>query len=40
MYKGPMDKAQRGKDWGWEVGVSGKRDIGGKKMETTVLEQQ
>ena len=23
MYKGPMDKAKRGKDWGWEVGVSG-----------------
>ena len=23
MYKGPMDKAKRGSDWWWEVGVGG-----------------
>ena len=35
MYKGPMDKA---KDWGWEVGVGGAGESGGRKMETTVSE--
>ena len=23
MYKGPMDKAEGEKDWGWEVGLGG-----------------
>ena len=35
MYKGPRDKAKRGKDWGWEVGV-GEEGGNGGKMETTV----
>ena len=26
--------------WGWEVGVAGAGESGGRKMETTVLEQQ
>ena len=40
MYKGPMDKAKRGTEGGWEVGVGGARESGGGKMETTLLEQQ
>ena len=40
MYKGPMEKAKRGYDWGFDVGVGGAGEIGGGKMETTVLEQQ
>ena len=39
MYKGPMDKAKGGKD-GREVGEDGVGERGGRKMETTVLEQQ
>ena len=40
MYKGNMDKAKGGWDWGWEVGMAGVGGSGGGKMETTVLEQQ
>ena len=36
MYKGPKDKAEEGKDGGWEVGVGGAEGSGGRKMETTV----
>ena len=35
-----MDKAKGGKGWGWEVVSGVVEDIGGGKMETTVLEQQ
>ena len=38
MYKGPMDKSKMGKDGGWEVGVSGPGDSGGRKMETTIFK--
>ena len=34
-----MDKAKVGKDGGWEVGLSGTRESGSRKMETTVFEQ-
>ena len=37
MYKGHMDKAKGGWDWGWEVGMAGVGGSGGGKMETTVL---
>ena len=40
MYKGHMDKAKGGKDQGCEVGKGGAGESGGRKMETTVLEQQ
>ena len=40
MCKGPMDKAKGGKDGGWEVRISRAGESGGRKMETTVLEQQ
>ena len=40
MYKEPMDNAKVGKGWGWEVEVCGMGEIGGRKMETTVLDQQ
>ena len=40
-YKGHMDKTKVGGwDQGWEVGMTGVGESGGKKMETTVLEQQ
>ena len=40
MYKGPKDKTKGGNNWGWEMGVGGAGEIGGGKMETSVLEQQ
>ena len=40
MCKGRMDKTNRGKDRGWEVGVVGVEGSGGEKMETIVLEQK
>ena len=41
MYKGQhMDKAKGRKERGWEVGVVGAGESGGREMETTVLEQQ
>ena len=39
-YKGHMDKTNGGQDHGWEVGMAGVGESGGRKMETTVLEQQ
>ena len=33
MYKGPMEGR------GWEVGVGGVEESGGREMETTVFEQ-
>ena len=35
-----MDKTKGGQDRGWEVGMAGVWGSGGRKMETTVLEQQ
>ena len=40
MYEGPMDRAKRGWDSRWEVGVGRAGESGGGKMETTVLEHQ
>ena len=41
IYKGHMDKAKRGKDWGWEVVVGGTGESGGGvKVEITVLKHQ
>ena len=40
MYKGHMDKAKGRSDSGWEVGMGGVRESGGRKMETTIPEQQ
>ena len=40
VYKGHMDKTKEGWDQGWEVEMAGVRGNGGRKMETTVLEQQ
>ena len=39
-YKGHVDKTKWGWDQGWEVEMAGVRGNGGRKMETTVLEQQ
>ena len=39
MYKEPMDKAKGRKDGGWEVGVGGVEESGGRKMETTAFKQ-
>ena len=38
MYKGHMDKAKGGWDWGWEVGEGGMGESGGWKMEKIVFE--
>ena len=35
-----MDKAKGEKDGGWEVGVGGVGKSGGRRMESTVFEQQ
>ena len=35
-----MDKAKGGKDQGWEVAVGREEGSGGRKMETTIPEQQ
>ena len=40
MCKGHIDKAKVGQDQGWEVRTAGVGGSDGKKMETTVLEQQ
>ena len=40
MYKGPIYKAKGGKVWEWEGGVGRAGESGGRKMETTLLEQQ
>ena len=40
MYKGHMDKANRGKDRGWEVGMVVAVGSSAGKMETNLLEQQ
>ena len=41
IYKGRMGKAKGGSDQWWEVGVAGRGvgGVGGREMETTVLEQ-
>ena len=38
MYKGHMNKAKGGQDWGWKVEMAGVRQSGGREMETTVFE--
>ena len=40
MCKGLTDKAKRGKDGGWAVGLRRAGGSGGGKMEATVFEQQ
>ena len=37
MYKEHMDKAKRGQDQGWKVGMAGVGGSGGGEMETTVV---
>ena len=39
-YKGHMDEIKEGWDQGLEVGMVGVGGSGGRKMETTALEQQ
>ena len=39
MCKGHMDKTKGEWDQGWEVGMAGVGGSGGRKMQTTVLEQ-
>ena len=40
MNEGPLDTANVGWDWGWEVGVGSTGESSGGKMETTVFEHQ